>query len=229
MRLLLPLEQRYYRADDGNLYSSDPATYDYLRKFLAVFDDVTVLARVRDRRRPSSEAQRANGPHVDFALLPDFRTPAGCLANASNIRRVTNEAVANSDAVMMRIPGVVSEIARRAVLARGRRYGVHVVGDPVEVFATGANASPLRFAYKAFFTRQVQRACRDEANAVAYVSRYALPQRYPAGDGIPTFVLSNVDLHGAIASQEVLAGRSARLQIGSRLSIGVVASLDAQY
>jgi glycosyltransferase involved in cell wall biosynthesis len=229
VRLLLPLEQRYYRADDGNLYSADPATYDYLQKFLAVFDDVTVLARVRDGQRPFNAAQRANGPNVDFALLPDFRTPAGCLANASTIRRLTNEAVASTDAVLMRVPGIVSEIARRAVLARGGRYGVHVVGDPVEVFATGASASPLRFAYKTFFTRQVRRACRDEANAVAYVSRHTLPQRYPVGEGIPTFVLSNVDLHGAIASHEVLAQRSARLRSRSRLNIGVVAYLDAHY
>jgi glycosyltransferase involved in cell wall biosynthesis len=223
------MEPRYCGAGDGKVYSADAATYEYLRKFLAVFDRVTVLARVSDRQRSFGEAQRADGANVDFALLPDFRTPAGYLANASKIRQVTNEAVANSDAVVMRVPGIVSEIARRAVLARGRRYGVHVVGDPAEVFAKTASTSPLRFAYKAFFTRQVRRACSHEANAIAYVSRHTLPQRYPAGEGVPTFVLSNVDLRGAIASPELLGRRRARVQSGSRLKMGVVAYLDAHY
>lgn len=229
MRLLLPLEQRYYRSTDGKLYSADPATYAYLRKFLTVFDSVTVLARVRDADRPFTEAQRADGPDVDFAFLPDFRSPIGCVARAPQIRRVTHAEVAKADAVLVRMPGVVSEVVRRAVVAAGARYGVHVVGDPAEVFAPEANSAALRGLYKWFFTRQVEKACRSEGNAIAYVSRYTLPQRYPAGPGAPTFMLSNVDLHGGIASPETLAQRVARLESKGPLHIGVVAYLDARY
>lgn len=229
MRLLLPLEQRYYRARDGSMYSADPATYDYLRKFLTVFDAVTVLARVRECDRDFAEPQRADGPHVNFASLPDFRSPLGCLTQIRQIHRVTQEAAAKTDAVLVRMPGVVSEVVRRAVLARGAQYGVHVVGDPEEVFAPTATDSALRGFYKWFFARQVERACRSEAHAVAYVSRYTLPQRYPARPGIPTFVMSNVDLHGAIVSPEAITSRAARLGSRVPLHIGVVAYLDVPY
>lgn len=229
MKLLLPMEQRYYRAKNGAMFSADPATYSYLRKFLAVFDSVTVLARVREADRDFTEAQRADGPHVDFAPLPDFRSPLDCLARASQIRRVTQEAVEKTDAVLVRMPGVVSEVVRRAVVARGVHYGVHVVGDPQEVFAPAATKGILRPFYRWFFTRQVERACREEANAVAYVSRFTLPERYPAGQGMTTFVLSNVDLHGGIASDETLARRLQRPDSPSPLHIGVVAYLDARY
>lgn len=229
MRLLLPLEQRYYRAKNGAMYSADPATYAYLRKFLSVFDSVTVLARVRETDGDFSEAQRAEGPQVDFAPLPDFRSPLDCLAHAPQIRRVTQEAVDKTDAVLVRMPGVVSEVVRRVVVARGAQYGVHVVGDPQEVFAPAATKGILRPFYRWFFTRQVERACRQEANAVAYVSRVTLPERYPAGQSVSTFVLSNVDLHGGIASEETIARRLERLGIASALHIGVVAYLDARY
>jgi glycosyltransferase involved in cell wall biosynthesis len=223
------MEQRYYRAKNGTMYSADPATYAYLRKFLAVFDAVTVLARVRETDRDFSEAERAEGPHVDFAPLPDFRSPLDCLAHAPRIRNVTQEAVQKTDAVLVRMPGVVSEVVRRVVVARRAQYGVHVVGDPQEVFAPTATKGALRPFYRWFFTRQVERACRQEANAVAYVSRNTLPQRYPAGQGVPTFVLSNVDLHGAIASTDTLARRLERLGNQSPLHIGVVSYLDARY
>lgn len=229
MRLLLPLEQRYYRSGNGRLYSADPAAYTYLQKFLTVFDGVTVLARARENDRVFTEAQRADGPQVDFALLPDFRSPAECLFRFPQMRKIIQDAAAKSDAVLMRMPGVVSELVRRVVVARGGRYGVHVVGDPEGVFAPAAHSSLLRPFYRSFFTRQLERACRDEANAVAYVSRHTLPQRYPAGEGIPTFVLSNVNLHGAIDAADAIAARAARIERGSPLHIGSVAALDVPY
>ena len=229
MRLLLPLEQRYYRSPNGHLYSADPGTYAYLQTFLTVFDHVTVVARVRENNRVFSEAQRADGPQVDFAFLPDFRSPLGCLTRAQGMRKIIQDAAARTDAVLMRMPGVVSELVRRVVVARGGRYGVHVVGDPEGVFAPAAHASHLRPFYRSFFTRQLERACREEANAVAYVSRHTLPQRYPAGEGIPTFVLSNVNLHGAIDASDSVAARVARIERGAPLHIGTVASLDVPY
>jgi glycosyltransferase involved in cell wall biosynthesis len=229
MRLLLPLEQRYYRSANGNLYSADPATYSYLRTFLAVFDHVTVVARVRENNRVFTEAQRADGPQVDFALLPDFRSPFECFFRVPQMRKIIQDAAAKTDAVLMRMPGVVSELVRRVVVARGSRYGIHVVGDPEGVFAPAAHSSFLRPFYRSFFTRQLERACRQEANAVAYVSRHTLPQRYPAGEGIPTFVLSNVNLNGAIDAAAAIAARAARIERGSPLHIGTVASLDVPY
>lgn len=211
------------------MYSADPGTYEYLRKFLTVFEGVTVLARVRESDRNFSEAQRADGPQIEFAFLPDFRSPLDCAAHAPQIRKATQRAVQNTDAVLVRMPGVVSEVVRRVMTARGAQYGVHVVGDPQEVFARAATKGALRPFYRWFFTRQVERACRQEANAVAYVSRNTLPQRYAAGQGVPTFVLSNVDLHGAIASTDTLARRLERLDGRSPLHVGVVSYLDARY
>lgn len=230
MRLLLPLEQRYYRDSDGRIFSADPANYVYLQKFLKVFTEVVVLARVRESRSSFSPVQRADGPQVGFAALPDFRTPFSLLAHSRQFRSVTRGAVESCDAFLLRLPGVVSELARRGILEKGARYGVQVVGDPQEVFHSMATSSPLRPFYRSFFTRQVERACREEANAVAYVSRCTLPERYPAGAGVPTFLLSNVDLHGAIISAEALDRRSVRLiESKAPLHIGVVAYLDAAY
>jgi glycosyltransferase involved in cell wall biosynthesis len=124
---------------------------------------------------------------------------------------------------------VVGEIVRREANSAGVRFGVHVVGDPQEVFSPGASDHAFRPVFRWLFSRQLRIACR-QGSAVGYVSRHVLPERYPAAAEAPTFTFSNVVLKQAVLSDDEALQRSERLRAPKpEFHLGTIASLQVPY
>lgn len=174
-------EYRLYRGADGDTYAESVFGYDFWRRYLTVFDEVVVVARVA----PASRAKgmlKVTGPRVQVQPLPQyvgFREFVRALPDLhSEIRRVVN----GSDGVyILRAPGPISTIFARALRRRKLPYGAEVVGDPDGVFAPGAVRHPLRPLLRSRAKHDLRMVCRSAA-AVAYVSRVGLPRKYPIGD-----------------------------------------------
>jgi len=230
VNILVTAEQRYWRDAQGRIYTDNPPTYDFFKQFLDTFSSVTVLARVRDdASRSFPEVQRADGPRVKFASLPYFQGPAGFIRSFPRALSVAKLAVAESSALLLRVPGVAGELGILAANSLGKAYSVQVLGDPYEVFSSGANNSPFRGLYRAVFVRQTRRACQ-QAKCVAYVSGLVLTRRYPPNSVARQFVFSDVMLQGAILSQEGLSERCAALGAASGLlRLGTIGTLEANY
>ena len=198
MRLLVTTEARLCRARDGGIYSDSLYGRAFFDRYLTVFDEVAVLARVTDSALPRAPAAAAlvEDARVRVVALPDYRGAVGLARSWRAVDLVAREAVRDADAVMLRAPGHVSS-AVHAALSRSSSaapaYGVEVVGDPAEVFRSGASRHRLRPLIRAWTTRSLRRLCAG-ASAVGYVSAVALPERYPATNARLTTTYSSVTL-----------------------------------
>jgi glycosyltransferase involved in cell wall biosynthesis len=191
MNLTAVLEQRYDRTPDGQVWTPGPHGADFWARYLEVFGEVRVVARVRDVPTVGDRMRSAGGPGVSFVAVPHFIGPAQYLRVKGRVRRALAAAVLDPEAgaVLLRVPGTLSNEAFRAL--GPRPFAAEVVGDPYALFAPRVSRHPLRAFFRQMYTRQLQAQCR-QARVVAYVTREALQRRYPSPGRM--FGLSDVDL-----------------------------------
>ncbi|GAB3061890.1 glycosyltransferase [Micromonospora schwarzwaldensis] len=193
MRVVVAVESRYDRTPDGAMWTVTDPAHHYFTRYLGVFDDVRVLARVRDVPAVPAGAHRVDGPGVRVWPVPHYLGPAQYLRQRAGIGRAVENAAGPRDAVILQAPTPVGYLLAATRVRNGHPYGVQVCADPYDIFAPGAVQHPLRPALRRWATATLRRRCQGAA-AVAYVTEHALQQRYPAPAATPTFHFSNVDL-----------------------------------
>lgn len=191
MRLTAVLEQRYDRTPDGRVWTPGPHGYPFWERYLTVFSEVRVVARVRDVPAVTGSLRPASGPGVAFAAVPYFLGPVGFVRQYGKVRRAIGRAVRDPQAgvVLLRIPGTLSSVAFSAL--GGRPFAAEVVGDPYDQHAPGVRRHPLQAFFRRSYTRQMTEQCR-RSGVTAYVTAEALQRRYPTSG--QAFALSDVDL-----------------------------------
>jgi glycosyltransferase involved in cell wall biosynthesis len=194
MVVAVTTDHRFFRTQDGAIWTDSINSYDFWTRYLSVFERVKIVARVLDVPRPGSSYRRADGPGVCFSPLPNYSGPWQYLSKATEIYRKIRKAVDRSDAVILRVSSPLAGYLQPALVRTGRPYGLEVVNDPADVFAPGAVRYRLRPLLRWWLTGQLRRQCRA-ASAVAYVTERALQQRYP-GEGL-TLGLSDVQISEA--------------------------------
>jgi phosphatidylinositol alpha-1,6-mannosyltransferase len=235
-RLLLTSEEHFIVDDLGSVYSRGPSTYSYWSRYLDVFDQVVVLARVANKERELDEdhAQRADGPGVSFRPLPDHTGPWQYLRARRHAQSIARQAIADCDSYLLRVPGVVSQMVWQEILRLKKPYAVEVLGDPWDALAPGTWPHPSRPAFRLIATRQLKRICA-RASTLNYVTAHALQRRYPPSNNAPVCTFSDVEL--ALAPAKILAEKHRRLRAstwrdpdcGTPLRIGFIGSFSRLY
>lgn len=192
MRLCITSELRLERTPDGAVWTTSAQPYPFWRRYLDIFDEVRVIARVRDTVQAQGHWKRADGLKVHFFGVPYYIGPAAYFRQFRSVQRSTRAAVSEGDALILRVGSNIAA-ALDPMLRHGRPHGLELVGDPYEVFAPGSVRHPLRPLLRAWFTAQLQRQCR-RATAVAYVTEKTLQLRYPPGPNTFTTHYSSVEL-----------------------------------
>jgi glycosyltransferase involved in cell wall biosynthesis len=232
-RVLIALEHHFLSGADGCVYTSGPSNYRFWCRYLGIFDEVIVLARVRDTTEQMLPEQRADGPGVTFWQLPDYTGPAEYLRKLVQLRSAIRKAVSNSDAYILRVPGAIGDLAAREIRRLGKGYAVEVVGDPWDVFSPGSVRTPLRPLYRRLATRNLLRNCR-EAVAASYVTRSTLQARYPARAGAYVCGISDVCLGKHVVDLGTIERRKQRArelakQFMHPVHLGFIGSLATNY
>jgi len=194
MKLTISLEQRYQRTPDGHVWTPSVGGYQFWSRYLKVFDKVDVVARVQNVTIVPNDFIRADGERVKFVDLPYYVGPWQYLVNAYKIEKILKFTAKESDAVLLRIPGQISNVFSRHLNKLNHPYGVEVVGDPYDVFAPGAVGHPLRVFFRQWGQLQMESQC-SKAIAAAYVTEHTLQKRYPCNS--PSFGVSDVELRGS--------------------------------
>jgi phosphatidylinositol alpha-1,6-mannosyltransferase len=234
MRVLIASEARFERSPDGIVYARGPENYGFWTRYLGVFDQVSVLARLRPASLARPPARRADGPGVVFVALPDYRGPWQYLARLPELRRRAREAVAThagaGGAFLLRVPGAVAYLAAREIRRRRRPYAVEVLGDPWESLRAAPGSWALAAPLARRWSRQRLAGLCQEAALACYVTASYLAARYPAGG--TAFACSDVRLR-EVASEAALAQRFRRLEAAAAgrrpWRLGFLGSLDRLY
>jgi len=183
MTVLVALEFRFHGTADGRVYTDSSFARPFWDRYLEVFDEVAVMARVLPVAAPEPGAVRADGGSVRFVPLPHYVGPWEYLLRLRELRRAVRFALDGpliDAAVILRVPGAVSDLVHAEVARRGRAFAVEVVGDPADSLGRGAVRNFLRPLFRARAVRMLRRQCAT-ATCAAYVTRASLQRRYPCG------------------------------------------------
>lgn len=222
MHLLLATEQRFVRDPSGAVWTTGGFSFSFFDRYLEVFDALTLLARVEDVPAPPSRALPALSPRIRFAPFPFYLGPYQYARRFPAIMAAADAAARNAEAIVLRLPGAVGSALCGAAKRRERPFGVEVVGDPWDVFASGAIRIPGRPLWRLWFAAQLQRQCRAAA-AVSYVTARTLQRRYPPDPAAFSTHYSSIDLSpDAFATAPRVFSEPARRLV-------VVGSLETPY
>ena len=195
MRVCITLEHRFERTPDGAVWTRSNHSYAELKRYLEVFDEVRVLARVRENASRHDSLLRADGDRVRFWTLPYYVGFGEFCARWRSVQRAAEAAVEGDQAVILKAPSMISCLVEIAMRAKARPFAVEVCGDPRDVYGRGSLDHPLRPFFRHWFTHRTSKQCR-RACAVSYVTRHTLQSRYPASR---QFSVSDVMLPADVA------------------------------
>ncbi|MFY1698678.1 glycosyltransferase family 4 protein [Solwaraspora sp. WMMA2101] len=193
MRAVVAVEGRIARTPDDRLWTEIGQDHQFWTRYLTAFDEVRVVARVRDVAVAPPEAKRVDGPQVQVRPVPHYLGPYQYLARRAAIGRALRDCVGPADALILRAPTPVGGLLAAARDRQRLPYAVEVVGDPYDLFAPGVVDHPLRPVLRRTWVRQLRRQCR-RAIAVGYVTEQFLQARYPTAAGAISVAVSDVDL-----------------------------------
>ncbi|MFG1951498.1 glycosyltransferase [Micromonospora sp. NPDC048830] len=225
MRVVVTSEARFRRTPDGAVWTPDGPDHGFWTRYLAVFDEVRVVARVQDTERAGETARRVDGDRVGVWPLPYYVGPRQYLAARRAVAAAVGEAADARDAVILRVPSAIGTLLAAGRDRRRLPYGLEVVADPYDVFAPGAVGHPLRPLLRRRFAARLRDECAA-AVAVSYVTRGHLQSRYPARPGVPTTAASSIDLP---PTAFVPQPRRGAVPVGAEPTLVTVGTMDQLY
>ena len=178
MQLVTTLECRFHQTPDGAVWADGAFSRHFWDSYLEVFDKIRVVARTRAMPVPAPDAFRLDGGRVLVSPVPHYIGPRQYLMNRRAVRGAVSDSIGNRDAVLLRVPSVLSFAAEETARRSGHPVALEVLGDPHDVFAPGAVRHILRPILRRCFTHRLQRQCRYACGA-AYVTAQALQRQYP--------------------------------------------------
>lgn len=195
MKLTLIFDHRFYRRPDGRICGHNVYSYDFFaNRYLRVFDEVSILARVAESNDPQFETMKGTeGPGLKVVPLPDWNGVFGFVRNRPTIIQKTLSVVGDGSVVLMIVPGGLASILFSTLKRRGQPFALEVVGDPWDAFQPGAYDHPLRPVLRRWLSRGLRKQC-EAASAASYVTNHYLQSRYPCSGmsaGISDVVLPN--------------------------------------
>ena len=192
MRVLVSSHDRFCITPDGTLWAPAPAAaYSFWTRYLERFSEVGICARAKEVEVPPEGWPRATGPSVKALPLPSFLGPLQFAKTYPRLVRASARVVKEAQAIILRGPSDIAGLLFDR-MPRGRPFGLEVMGDPLESLGAGSIRHPLQ----PLLRRRAFNQLRSEAAAavaVSYVSRTALPERYPAAPA--AFVTNYSSIH----------------------------------
>ena len=181
MRAFVATEQHFIEYN-GAVYMTTVGAYSFWQRYLDVFDEVVVVARVEKRAVLPGRVIRADGDGVCFFPMPDYTGPWQYLRAWPVLRRRAREVAQRDGAFILRIPGAIGTLLWRWLKHYGKPFGAEIVGDPYDSLSPQSWKSRWAYLVRPWAVRQLKAQCR-EACCTAYVTREALQRRYPPGNG----------------------------------------------
>jgi glycosyltransferase involved in cell wall biosynthesis len=239
LKALIAIDHHFVRDRTGEVYVGHPFAitgYAFFEPYLKVFDEVLVLARVRQQADPPSRVVQASGAGVTFHDLPDYLGPWEYFRYLARLRRGVRCAIEAADVFILRVPGAIGQLAWKALRRSAQPYAVEVVADPWDMYSPGAVPTILRPIVRRYSFALLRAMCAC-APCVSYVTREALQKRYPPGPRTWATYASDVDIQSGVADTDQIRERVCRLARISRqavagatgMQIGFVGSFAQMY
>lgn len=179
MNVMVSCEFRFFQTPDKKVWTPSSFQYDFWRRYLTSFNNVTVLARVKQVQFAKENWQLSSGEHVSFYNLPHYVGLLGLIKSFFPLLFQLAKASKFSGVFLCRVPSQNATILTSILRMKNIPYALEVVGDPYDVFSSGVGGKLANILRK-ISTHALKKQCQY-ALGVSYVTAYYLQQRYPAG------------------------------------------------
>ncbi|SUX48412.1 glycosyltransferase [Chryseobacterium indoltheticum] len=202
MNLVFVTEARFLNKN-GNVYGDAAFEYAIWQRYLKVFDEIFIVARVDQQDDDFNKKYKSSGDKVHFIDMPYYIGPLQYLLKYFQIHNQVKRLVKThwNAAFICRVPGNMGDIVIKELKRKSKAYGIEVVGDPDEVFSDESFKHPLKKFFHKNTIRNLKRNISGAA-AVLYVTKYTLQRKYPVFSDSFTTYASNVMLSSDFSAKE---------------------------
>ena len=175
LKVLVMSDAHIFKCDSNNTYWCPTAVhgFDFWKRYLEVFDEVHVVARVKHLDTIDEKANiRADGPGVSFIELPFIRGARGYLKHFFSLSRLLKQVISDEECGIFRLPSLPTFMLLDQFKQYGRPYAIEVIIDPKDGYRYNKIAQFI-------MTRRLKKECY-QANGVSYVTRDFLEKKYPS-------------------------------------------------
>ena len=193
--LYIALEAVFNRDAQGNIWSATGIEPRFWQRYLAVFEALVVIARVKNVAIPAPAHLIIQREHISFHDLPAYRGLMELSLALFPLLLRLNRVSARSGSFILRLPGAIGIVVGFMRVMRRQPFAVELVGDVYDVLSGEGFSLVARFLRKPLtFTTQL--LCRLSL-ANSYVTERVLQTRYPISTGRYDDGVSDIDLMSA--------------------------------
>lgn len=173
--VFLVVETHFYKDKQGNIWGKRVVDYNFLKRYLQVFDEVCLCGRCRAIEKVNPSFLKVNGENVKFFELPDCRGIKQTLFCLRDIYKSLDKYIMVCDCAIIRFPTLITMIAFSKV------YRKLPIGLELMISAHDMIIG------ESFFVKLLNRILESVvkkmclmANGVAYVTEWYLQKIYPS-------------------------------------------------
>ncbi|MDU5333101.1 glycosyltransferase [Enterococcus sp.] len=173
-RLLLVLEEHFIIDSSGNYWAKRIIDDEYLNRYLQVFDEVRIFARISTATANVKESKKISTKRVSFSAMPDFHGPKEMGMLSGKIITKFKQQLNFCDVVILRSPSPLSLLLYRFIPSN-KVFGAEFMMG-ADKFFEGKN-----FIYKRL-NNTINKEAKKlvlKANGVSYVTEKQLQNKYP--------------------------------------------------
>ena len=179
MRALLLLEHTFVIDEENNVWSETVIDYEYLKRYLSVFEKLAVCARMKKVRNDDILLKQynllASGKDVDFLPLPFTNSSKEILLKYFKTKKMFKKYLSEVDCAILRGPSIISLMLYKECINR-LNFSVEFVMGANEILS---NKNIIRKIANRYLDKLAQNMCL-KANGVSYVTKEMLQRKYPS-------------------------------------------------
>lgn len=177
MKLLVATDAHIFRTPDGAYWCKSIYEYNFWKRYLNIFDDVKIVARMKDVSEIKGKKLRVDGEHVEVSGIPFYQGPKELLKVYTKIKRALKRIDFDCDAALMRMPSQTASMVYSHL-----RKEMPVAGEVVYDMMDDVNRpgqGPVLKLLNIITSNRLKKFCL-KANGVSYVTEHSIQKHYPA-------------------------------------------------
>ena len=175
MTALILLEYHFIKGKDGYIYCDRVIDYNYLERYLNVFDDIILCGRMAETDEDCSKKLLVSGENIHFVPIPDFQGIKGLLKNYHRIMKTVKEIIPKVQCCIMRAPNHLSLITYKLFKKKNLPFALEF-NIAADKFIENPNV--VGKILNKWVVKRTKNMCMT-ANGVSYVTNHILQKTYP--------------------------------------------------
>lgn len=215
------------KGTDNKIYSRS-FTYEVWKRYLMVFEELTVSTRLRFDKSPEQNIIKnlkiSSGPNVKIQPITEYKKNSDMLFNRKKITNQIKKSLNQTDCAIIRLPSFIGNIAFKEAKKMNKPFLIEVVGCAWDAY-WNYNILGKIIALPSYL--YMKKAVKN-AEYVVYVTNEFLQKRYPTlGKSTNCSNVQLNDFNNSILEKRL--HKIKKLNKNSKIIIGTTAAVDVKY